>query len=298
MPYYLEKNESFSEGIKRIGLEQNNMAIDALANDDSLHSGIHKARKHFKKLRALYRLVRDEVGHNIYKEGNVFYRDLGRKLANLRDITSRIETVDLLQELFGNMVNQEAFEVLRSLLEEEREAIREEEVEEENKVEDAIELLRQERNRFLELPVRDRCLKNTMASLHRVYQRGYKGFHKSLGNPSVEDMHEWRKRVKYLWYHYRLLRQGWPRVFRAYKKETKVLADFLGDYHDLALLMEKMESYQEHLPAEARKVLSALASSHQHELLKKARKAGKLIYAEPPKAFIRRMREILDGNLL
>lgn len=298
MAYYLEKNEPFSEGIRRIGAEQNDMAIEALAGDDNLHNGIHKARKHFKKQRALYRLIRDEVGHKMYKEGNVFYRGLGRKLAPLRDITSRIETVGLLQEQFGNMVNGEAFDTLRALLEEERQAIRERELKEGNEVEETIQLLREESGRLLHLPVRDHCLKQTIGSLQRVYSRGYKGFQRSLGDPTVEEMHEWRKRVKYLWYHYRLLRQAWLRVFRAYKKETKVLADYLGDYHDLALLMDKMDSYGERLPGEAHRVLAAIAQGHKSKLLEDARELGALVYTESPGAFAGRMRGLLKDNLL
>ncbi|MCB9035876.1 MAG: CHAD domain-containing protein [Lewinellaceae bacterium] len=298
MAYYLEKSESFSEGVKRIGMEQNNMAIDALANDDSLHNGIHKARKHFKKMRALYRLVRDEAGPRAYKEGNALYRDLGRKLAPLRDITSRIETVGLLQEQFGGMAGAEAFDTLRALLEEERQAIREAELEQGNIVEETIDLLREKRGRILRLRLRDRCLKKTISSLRRVYRRGYKGFQNSLDDPSVEEMHEWRKRVKYLWYHYRLLRQAWPRVFRAYKKETKVLADFLGNYHDLALLMDKMDAYGERLPEEVRRTLSTVAESHKTQLLEDARQLGSLVYNEPPKAFAKKMRRLLKGRLL
>ncbi|MCB9049409.1 MAG: CHAD domain-containing protein [Lewinellaceae bacterium] len=298
MAYYLEKNEPFSEGIKRIGMEQNNMAIDALANDDDLHNGIHKARKHFKKLRAYYRLIRDEVGYSVYKDGNVFYRTLGRKLASLRDITSRIEAVGFLRVQYGERISAEAFEVLLALLDEERETIRATEEEGENQVEETIELLHRERGRFIELPVRDQCLKNTIASIHRVYERGYKGYKRSLGDPSVEEMHDWRKRVKYLWYHYRMLRQAWPRVFRAYKKEAKILADFLGDYHDLALLMEKMEDYQERLPEEARRILSASASHYMLKLLEESRKLGALVYNEPPKVFAKKMRRVLKENLL
>ncbi|MCO6491282.1 MAG: CHAD domain-containing protein [Phaeodactylibacter sp.] len=298
MAYYLEKNEPFSEGIRRIGAEQNDMAIEALAGDDDLHNGIHKARKHFKKQRALYRLVRDEVGHKLYKEGNVFYRDLGRKLAPLRDITSRIETVALLQEQFGNMVNAEAFDTLRALLEEERQAIRERELKEGDQVEETIRLLREESGRLLQLPVRDHCLKQTVDSLKRVYARGYKGFQKSLDDPTVEEMHEWRKRVKYLWYHYRLLRHAWLRVFRAYKKEIKLLADYLGDYHDLALLIDKMESYGDRLPAETHRILSAIARGHARKLLEDARELGALAYTESPAAFAGRMRGLLKDNLL
>lgn len=296
MAYYLEREEGLSEGVRRIALEQNHMAIDALADDEDPHGGVHKARKHFKKLRALYRLVRDELGHKAYRQGNVFYRDMGRRLAGLRDITSLMEAASLLKEQPG--AEAEAFAPLLALLEKEREAILQAQVGEDNLIEEAILQLRQNRGRILQLLLRDDCLPKIITGIHRVYLRGRRAYKKAMGNPSVEDMHEWRKRVKYIWYHYRLLRQAWPRVFRAYKKSAKELSDILGDYHDLALLDVKVEQCSGELAEDVRRILLAASREQQDKLLREARRLGGLLYAEPPKLFARRMRSILEGNLL
>ncbi len=56
--------------------------------------------------------------------------------------------------------------------------------------------------------------------------------------PSALELHEWRKRVKDLWYHQRLLRRLWPEAQRPLVEAADELAAALGDDHDLALLLE------------------------------------------------------------
>ena len=51
-------------------------------------------------------------------------------------------------------------------------------------------------------------------------------------------MHEWRKRVKDLWYHCLLLQDAWKPVMSALADEAHELSDRLGDDHDLAVLLE------------------------------------------------------------
>ena len=51
--------------------------------------------------------------------------------------------------------------------------------------------------------------------LERTYKRGRARFSDVLRDPSPENVHEWRKRVKDLWYHLRLLRDSWPEVLGA-----------------------------------------------------------------------------------
>ncbi len=46
-------------------------------------------------------------------------------------------------------------------------------------------------------------------------------------------MHEWRKRVKDLWYHVTLLQDAWRPVMSALADEAHELSDRLGDEHDL-----------------------------------------------------------------
>ena len=55
--------------------------------------------------------------------------------------------------------------------------------------------------------------------------------------PSDENLHEWRKRLKDLLYQLRLLQAAWPTVLGAYVQEAHRLADLLGDDHDLTVLI-------------------------------------------------------------
>jgi len=77
MAYQLKENESLIEGLRRVGQEEQQETLEALTSDNP-HKGVHEARKHLKKLRALIRLVRDELGHEQYKKRNNFFRDIGR----------------------------------------------------------------------------------------------------------------------------------------------------------------------------------------------------------------------------
>ena len=58
----------------------------------------------------------------------------------------------------------------------------------------------------------------------------------SRRHPDAEELHELRKRVKDHWYHVRLLREVWPPVLTAWAAEAHVLAEQLGDDHDLSVL--------------------------------------------------------------
>ena len=57
----------------------------------------------------------------------------------------------------------------------------------------------------------------------------------------MESLHEWRKRVKHLWYHHTLLRSLWPPVMEVTGDEAHALSDHLGDDHDLAVLAAWVE---------------------------------------------------------
>ncbi len=297
MSYYLEPGESFSRGIARIGAEQNDKALNALEEHQRLRKGIHKARKHFKKLRAIFRLIRDETGQGYYKPSNVFYRDRGRELAPLRDITSLIEAVAALEGQFGNQVKKATFSNLRELLEAERESAREELVQEGDRLEEVVEELRRARQWFVSVPVSDDCLADTVKSLRRVYKRGYQRFREAEeGGASPEQMHQWRKRVKYLWYHHRLLKQTWPVVYKAYAKAIKRLSDLLGDHHDFALLEKKIADLSENLSRDTCRVLRALCRQEQQRLEEEAVALGRRVYAESPDAFARRQRQWMKAG--
>lgn len=294
MGYYLENQESFPEGIRRIGLELNNAAIDALANDDeAMHEGIHEARRCFKRLRSLFELIRDVTGKSHYREGNDFYRSLARELEGLRDISSLIEAVELLRGHFGEVVRTEAFDSLSALLQEEKDALQKGLAEGNNNVERVIQELQRGRDHFVALPLCENCLDEVLHGLYRQYKAGFRLFQKNLNTPTVQDMHDWRKRVKHLWYMHELLQKAWPKVFKAYLKSFKELGDALGDYHDLALLKEKFKDFGGRFPDDSRRLLHAIAQEQLERLHHHALQLGRRLFAEKPDAFAQRMRNIL-----
>lgn len=296
MSYYLKTDESFPTGIARICAEQNEKAIEALEQPEQLHQGIHKARKHFKKLRAIFRLVRDETGQGYYKASNVFYRDRGRELAPLRDITSLIKALDMLENYFNNQVKKATFDEMRELLEAERQHTRQELIDDNSQLQQVIAQLQDARSWFLAMPVEKGHLKDTVYSLRRVYKRGYKRFQKAQQNPTTYQIHQWRKRTKYLWYQHRLLKKTWPKVYKAYAKSIHQLSDILGDHHDFALLAQKAEGLSPKLSENNRRVIRALCRERQAELERDAFSLGRLIYAEHPDAFAERQEGWLKGG--
>jgi CHAD domain-containing protein len=126
------------------------------------------------------------------------------------------------------------------------------------------------------------------SGLLRSYRRGRKAFDRACATRSTEGLHEWRKRVKDLWYHERLLARTCGPAVRGQAKDFKRLADLLGDDHDLAVLREELASDTIPVPVDVGAVVE-LIDHRRHELQTEAIALGERVYADTPKAFRRRM---------
>ena len=113
--FRLGGGEFLGAGLQRLSLEQLDFAIVALTTQ-RIDIGIHEARKAFRRVRALLRLVRDEIGYPVYRAENVALRDLGRLIGGSRDATVMVETVIGLETLYGDVLQPGAFDTLRSNL--------------------------------------------------------------------------------------------------------------------------------------------------------------------------------------
>ena len=95
---FLQK-ESISENVHRIYTEFLDKCIYELTHSHGRsHSAVHETRKNFKKMRALFRLVKGEIGKGTYKAYNSFFRNEARKISELRDVNALIETLDELKK--------------------------------------------------------------------------------------------------------------------------------------------------------------------------------------------------------
>jgi CHAD domain-containing protein len=125
------------------------------------------------------------------------------------------------------------------------------------------------------------------AAMQRSYRAGRKAFRRADADPAVENLHEWRKRVKDLWYHHRLTRDLWPEVMKPYADAAHELSELLGDDHDLAVLrglVAESRGPAAVTPADL-DPLVAVIDERRAELLEQARALGRRLYAERPKAF-------------
>jgi CYTH domain-containing protein/CHAD domain-containing protein len=284
--YRLERKEGPAEGATRIAAGRAEKAIEELAcldRGEPSAAAVHAARKDMKKLRALLRLVRAEIGEERFRKENERYRDVGRRLAESRDAEVKIETLAALRERFGGELPVASLAAWRAELEAERDAVG-----------GGGELV--SRVAIAEIEVgRDEISRWDLSSdswdllapgLRRSYRRGLREMKRVREKRRADDVHSWRKRVKDLWYQLRLVRGAWPEVVGETAEQAHELADLLGDHHDLTLLAEDLAG-RERLAARAS--LSAAIERRQEALLDAALDLGRRIYAEKPKAFMRRM---------
>src|SRR6516164_7954568 len=116
MSYRLEDDESIPQALERMALEQLDKALDCTKAKTKLDEAVHDTRVCFKKLRALIRLERDELGDKQYHRENVFYRDLNRKLSKVRDTAALTEILAKLEERFVKELAADAFQSTRKSL--------------------------------------------------------------------------------------------------------------------------------------------------------------------------------------
>jgi CHAD domain-containing protein len=200
-------------------------------------------------------------------------RDAGRALSGARDADVLVETVEKLGEYFDvpyKVTRNRLAKQPRPALDPARHA-------------DTLRALAASADRWaIEGDV-------VVAGIRRTYARGRDAFRLADRDPTAEHLHEWRKRVKDLWYQQRLLQEAWPGVLKAEAAEAKALSKLLGDDHDLAVLAEQLDTDGD--PQDLRELIDR----RRGELLESVRALGRRVYAEKPKAFARRLGRYLDA---
>jgi CHAD domain-containing protein len=279
VPYRFKQGETVPDGVRRIAQERVNDALEQLrGNPDSTPpEAIHEARKDMKKLRALLRLVRDELGGSAYRRENANARAVGRLLSDVRDADVMAETLDSLEV--------EASAGLRAALKKDGE-----QQDRTVAAQQAIELLEGAWDRLGGWPLEHDGFEAIEGGLRRTYGRGRKAFRRAREKPNDENLHEFRKRSKDLWYHHQLVQDAWPEALSPLADQAHELSDRLGDDHDLAVLAVWAKGHA----AEAGGLyslqeLNDAIGRRREQLQAEAFELGERLYAERAKAFSRRL---------
>ena len=286
--YRVLPDETLPEGLRRAALGRIDNALDELTGktDHGPDEAVHEARKDMKKLRALLRLVRSELGDELYRSENETFRDAARELSDVRDAQVMIATLDGLHSREPKKLPRAVVTALRAELVKRRGALEADTGGRQDAAKRAIEVLREARGRVADWPLESDSFELVEPGLRRAYRRGRRSFRAAAGEPSVENFHEWRKRVKDLWYHQQLLELVNPELMEPAADGTHHLSTLLGDDHDLAVLDEAVD---ELAPPEAHWALHRATARRRAELQADAFKLGRRIYADKPGAFTGRL---------
>jgi CHAD domain-containing protein len=279
--YKLKEGEAVPRGIARIARGRIDHAIDELEGrtGSSPEEAVHEARKDMKKLRAVVRLVRAEIGDNVYRRENACFRDAGQELSGVRDADVMLATLAKLEQ----EIPEAAAGHLRQALEAHK--LRTAAGTRGQASVQVVEILTTARRRIGRWPLDEDGFEAVAGGLERIYRRGRKDFRTARAEPTTENLHEWRKRVKDLWHHLTILRTAWPPVMDALADEAHALSEHVGDDHDLAVLLLWAE---EHAPASAAAIAGPV-DRRREELQAGAFELGARLYADKPGAFMRRL---------
>jgi CHAD domain-containing protein len=285
--YKLRAGEAVPRGIARIARGRIDHALDELQGrtDSSPEEAVHEARKDMKKLRAVVRLVRADIGDHVYRRENECFRDAGQELSGVRDADVMLSTLAKLDQ----EIPEAAVGDLRQALEAHK--IRTAGGTRQQASAQVVEVLTTARRRVGRWPLDEDGFEAVAGGLERIYRRGRKDFRTARAEPTTENLHEWRKRVKDLWYHLTILRSAWPAVMDALAEEAHGLSERVGEDHDLSVLLAWSE---EHTPPSAAAIAGPV-ERRRGELQAEAFEFGARLYADKPGAFMRRLERWWDA---
>jgi CHAD domain-containing protein len=287
MSLELKPDKSLRKNIRRFARKQLDRALEVLtkARKRPRDEAVHEARKGFKKIRALLRLVRPEIGERSYREENTRFRDAARPLTEVRDAKILIETLDNLIKNFEEHIDGRSFADVKKTLEANLHAVRMRVLVEQNAFAKAAAAVRQARKRIKAwTDVRDKW-SAVGKGLIDTYRRSARAFREAAVDPTPERLHEWRKQIKYLYYQLQILRPLWPERMEELAHEADRMGELLGDDHDLAVLRKTLTGDSGRFGESDVEVLVALIDRRRAELEKEAITLGQRFFQDRPRDF-------------
>ena len=288
MSYRLKSGEPPSQGLKRVFREETQSALQLCRRPFKQRSiTVHETRKHLKKLRAALRLATAKTGKDWHTREDRSLSEIAKLVSDLRDAHVRLQTLIRIREDMDGHSALRSFPKIEELLSMELESFsaafagwRKQ----------AIPKLKAAKKRLSDWPLDDTTWKQVCGAVAKSYRRGRDALTQVLKKPSPGTFHEWRKEVKQLWYQLRLLQPLNRVVLEKIASDAKTLGELLGLDHDFAFLLARLEAERNDSALQAEHAaLQKLIRKRSRKLQRNATELGRRFYAEPPKAFAKRI---------
>ena len=288
MSFRLRNNQSIGKNFRRlVGNQIENAQACLEPRQRIADQHVHDARKSLKRARAALRLFQFAVAKAAFTRLNVTFRDAARPLTHARDAKVLLDTLGAVQEYFGDAASCIPTDALRRKLKGQRTHIRRTIQGPATPLTSTRRRLQQALKDIERTRVHDDGWNTLGPAIRRIYRRGRQALRESCTQRSDEQLHEWRKRVKYLWHALQILEPLRPALLEELADHAHKLADLLGDDHDLAVLTQRvLEVGAEQKPNEA---LIALIVTRRQALQERALALGERLFLDKPKRFESRL---------
>lgn len=285
MGYRIRSGEPVAAATRRIALEQLDKAVSELVDRDmDVHESVHQARKRFKKIRALLRLVRPALGET-YSSENAWFRDVAGELSRVRDASALVETLDSLSETYADQADEAFLDRVRTTMVRRRDELAQSEADVEARVGDLVAALDGARARVDRWTLDAEGFGALGPGLAKTYARARVAIATVDASPTEENVHELRKRCKYHRYHVQMLKPLWPTVLGSLLTATHDLTDLLGEHQNLHVLRDTLHGEPGLLDRDRdTQVLLGVLDRRQAELRGLAQPLARRVFAEKPKA--------------
>jgi CHAD domain-containing protein len=235
MSYQLDPAMPVSEALRSVALSELELAHTSLASPSDRHTGVHSARKCFKRLRSVLLLARPGMPEPVFTHLTARVARIGKGLAAVRDAQALLDAVDKLEKNTESGLGEVPMQSVRGWLQKRRHAA--EQNLERNTASEAMRLLLELRPGFSGLTVYPDDFTPLAKGLEHCYRETRKHFKRVFDSDDAEEMHEWRKGVQHHWRQMQLLTPCWPSELSARADAARGLSQLLGEDHDIAMLM-------------------------------------------------------------
>ncbi len=282
MSFALKVVDDLPGEARRVLDDQMVSALQKLAQNGGYHpqESIHFARKRLKRVRSCLRLLKDALGKEAYARENNRFRQIAHGLEPVRSADAALETTERLREFAGDRFDLSSLSKMEERLEQARTQVYNQAVYRDKVHERAADQLFHATQALRHLPLDGLDWKELKDGLERIYAKGRSAFKAAKKNPDAEQLHDWRKRVKDLWYALDLIKRIRPPHLRGLRDGARLLADLLGQEHDLAELENILER---HCEREAEAKLEELRRKRDEAIeAARQREEGGFLIVGPP----------------
>lgn len=245
---------------------------------------IHETRKHNKRIRGIFLLTRPILDSGDISRANRLVRDAARRFSDARDALVLQETCDKLLARYGRKRVGPTLATVREILQKRHDRIlRDEDL---PAAAGAASRDFTEATRLVEAWNWDQVTHEVVfTGVVSNYRLGLRHYESSRASRDPHECHEWRKRAKYLSFHYQLLNFLDPITLGSRATLAEELASWLGEHHDVAVLEETLADYGDlGISAKSALTLVRLCEERRLELERDAFERGAVVYLDRPEA--------------